>query len=104
MNTSLLSAHSSTGLLTPVEVRPPERLVLALVETPGGGDHRDGGLFGGALLDAVAGELQQRAVEVVGGLDGCRRRATGCGPRGGTPDSMARAISQSRSRRVDRQS
>ena len=38
------------GIVDPVEVRPPERLVLASVEPPGRGDHRDGRLLGGPRL------------------------------------------------------
>ncbi len=53
-----------------IEVRPPERLVLALVEATGGGHHRDGRLLGGAFLDAVAREFEQSAFELVRGL-GC---------------------------------
>ena len=80
-----VSAHSSTGLFEPVEVAPPERLVLAAVVAARGRDHRDGPLLGCPRVEVIAGEAGQR--------DGPRRRPrrpdrssrTGCGPSGGTP-------------------
>ena len=54
----------------PVEVAPPEGLVLALVKAACRGHHRDGGLLDGAFLDTIAGELHQGAVHRVGYLCG----------------------------------
>ena len=64
------SAHSSTGLLTRSKCAHQNGLSSRWWIAPGRRDHRDGGLLGGARLDAVAGERHQRAVEVVGDLDG----------------------------------
>ena len=70
MNTSPLSAHSSTGLLTRSKWAHQNGLSSRLWYPRAAGDHRDGGLLGGALLDAVTGEPHQPALEGVGDLDG----------------------------------
>ena len=105
MKTSLLSRPLVDGIVDAVEVRPPERLVLALVKAPCGRDHRDGRLLGGCAprrrRRRTCSSVRSRSSPMSRSAPPSR---TGCGPRGGTPDSMARAISQSRSRRVDRQS
>ncbi len=59
------------GVVQPVEVRPPERLVLALVIAAGGGDQGDCRLFGRAVTGGgIAGELRQRRRELVVVFDG----------------------------------
>ena len=104
MKTSLLSAHSSTGLFSRSKCRPPERLVLAAVVPAGRRDHGHRGLFRSAVGGAVTDELRQLARQLVGRRRWTRCRLTGCAPAGGTALSIARQISQSRSLRVDVQS
>jgi hypothetical protein len=59
------------GIIKPVEVRPPERLVLALVITAGRRHQGDRHLFGCAVVGgSVAGELCQRRGKFVVFLDG----------------------------------
>ncbi len=91
-------------IVQPVEVRPPERLVLAPVISAGGREHRDGRLLGCAGIDAVAGERHQGVCQFVGVLD----RYAGSAPAAGRVAARwircAISISQSRSRCVDRQS
>ena len=71
-------------IVDPVEVRPPERLVFALVEALGRGVHRDGDLVRIAGLDAVPGEFEQRPLDVVdgngfGGVGAARHRLRAAG-------------------------
>ena len=88
----------------PVEMCPPERLVLAPVVAAGGGHQGDRRLLGCAVAGGgIAGEAPTASTPAVVVLDGAaarnRLRANGV-----TPAPKARIISQSRRARVDRQS
>ena len=59
----------------PVEMRPPERLVLAPVVAARRGDQRDRGLLRCAVADGgIAGERRQGRCQLVVVIDGVRRR------------------------------
>ena len=106
MNTPLLSAHSSTGLLTRSKCAHQNGLSSRLWK-PLAAAYIATAICSGlrASTPSPANLSSVRSTSSTGaGSAVSAPRAIVCGPRGGTPDSMARAISQSRSRRVERQS